>query len=73
MALRGRMISAPTRERNEFALHRKHGEYVLRGRFVNRPYAGCGADSPGNVVVASASCRVVEDADPYDGTIRNRT
>ena len=37
-----------------------------------RPYAGCGADSPGNVVMVGASYRVVEDADPYDGIIQNR-
>ena len=36
------------------------------------PYAGCGADSPGKVVMGGASCRVVEDADPYDGIIQNR-
>ena len=37
------------------------------------PYAGFGADSPGIGGFIGASCRVVEDADPYDGTIRNRT
>ena len=41
-------------------------QIILRGRFVNRPYAGCGADSPGNVVMVGASCRVVEDADLHD-------
>ena len=37
------------------------------------PYAGCGADSPENGMMAYASCRVVEDADPYDRIIQKRT
>ena len=42
-------------------------QMLLHGRGKPLPYGKRGADSPGIGGLIGASCRVVEDADPYDG------
>ena len=37
------------------------------------PYAGCGADSPGNGMMVGAACRAAGGVGPYERTIQNRT